>query len=67
MPTLEKAIHNCFVVGVVAMLVAMVFMTIRFLTTGTDAHQNECKEKVKAATKPDTSKHEAYYAGFFHP
>ncbi|KAJ1932692.1 asparagine-linked glycosylation protein, partial [Linderina pennispora] len=67
MPTLEQAIHNCFVFGVVVMVVFIGFMTIRFLTTGTDAHQNECKAKVQAATKPDTSEHEAYYAGFFHP
>ncbi|KAI9506940.1 hypothetical protein BX070DRAFT_186359 [Coemansia spiralis] len=30
-------------------------------------HQNSCKDRVNRATSPDTSNHEVYYAGFFHP
>ncbi|KAI8322790.1 UDP-Glycosyltransferase/glycogen phosphorylase [Martensiomyces pterosporus] len=67
MPTLEGFIHQCFAVGVGVMVIVAIILAIQTLTLGTDAHQRECKEEVKKATKPDESNHEAYYAGFFHP
>ncbi|KAJ2726329.1 asparagine-linked glycosylation protein [Coemansia sp. Benny D115] len=67
MLALETVIHQCFVVGVFAMLVIAVILGVQVLTLGTQSHQDSNKERVKAATSPDTSAHEAYYIGFFHP
>ncbi|KAJ1960223.1 asparagine-linked glycosylation protein [Dipsacomyces acuminosporus] len=49
------------------MVIVIIILTIQTFTLGTEGHQRDCKEKVVEATKPDTSEHEAYYAGFFHP
>ncbi|KAJ2005014.1 asparagine-linked glycosylation protein [Coemansia thaxteri] len=68
MPSLESLIHYCFAVGVLAMVGVALVLAIQVFTLGTQAHQDNCKEKVKRATKPDTTSHEEpYYAGFFHP
>ncbi|KAJ2754477.1 asparagine-linked glycosylation protein [Coemansia pectinata] len=67
MPTIESFIHLCFLVGLPIMGIVAVVMAIQTFTLGTQAHQEACKEKVKASTNPDTSTHEAYYLGFFHP
>ncbi|KAJ2015836.1 asparagine-linked glycosylation protein [Coemansia sp. S680] len=66
MPTIESLIHLCFAVGLPIMGIIAVVMAIQTFTLGTQAHQEACKEKVKASTNPDTSTHEAYYLGFFH-
>ncbi|KAJ2413276.1 asparagine-linked glycosylation protein [Coemansia sp. IMI 209128] len=66
MPNLESLIHLCFVLALPVMGVIAMGMGIKTFTLGTQAHQEECKEKIKASTSPDTSTHEAYYLGFFH-
>ncbi|KAJ1802904.1 asparagine-linked glycosylation protein, partial [Coemansia sp. RSA 2599] len=49
------------------MVFVAVLLGVQVLTLGTQKHQDDNKERVKAATSPDTSAHEAYYVGFFHP
>ncbi|KAJ2829797.1 asparagine-linked glycosylation protein [Coemansia sp. 'formosensis'] len=66
MPTLESFIYLCFAAAVPVMGAIAVIMAIQTFTLGTQAHQEACREKVKAATNPDTSTHAAYYLGFFH-
>ncbi|KAJ2857910.1 asparagine-linked glycosylation protein [Coemansia erecta] len=67
MPSLESFIYYSFAVGVVIMVFVAVLLGVQVLTLGTQKHQDENKERVKKATSPDTSTHEAYYMGFFHP
>ncbi|KAJ2663033.1 asparagine-linked glycosylation protein [Coemansia sp. RSA 1200] len=67
MPSIETAIHYCFAAGVVAMVAMCVVLGIQVLTLGTQENQARNKERVRSATAPDTSSHEAYYVGFFHP
>ncbi|KAJ1900013.1 asparagine-linked glycosylation protein [Coemansia sp. IMI 209127] len=49
------------------MICVVLVLAIQVFTLGTQANQDETKNRVKNATAPDTSSHEAYYAGFFHP
>ncbi|KAJ2760820.1 asparagine-linked glycosylation protein [Coemansia sp. BCRC 34490] len=67
MPSIETTIHYCFAAGVVAMVAMCVVVGIQVLTLGTQENQARNKERVRRATAPDTSSHEAYYVGFFHP
>ncbi|KAJ2599294.1 asparagine-linked glycosylation protein [Coemansia sp. RSA 1722] len=67
MPSLETVIYYSFAAGVVVMAFVAVFLGLQVLTLGTQQHQDEKRSLVRAATKPDTSTHEAYYVGFFHP
>ncbi|KAJ2390098.1 asparagine-linked glycosylation protein, partial [Coemansia sp. RSA 2603] len=67
MPTLETFIHQCFVVGTLLMAAVAVYLGIQVLTLGTQAHQDAARARAKEATDPDTTTHEVYYIGFFHP
>ncbi|KAJ1769270.1 asparagine-linked glycosylation protein [Coemansia sp. RSA 1813] len=67
MPPIGTLVHYIFAIGVVAMVGVVFVLAIQVFTLGTQANQNETKDRVKNATAPDTSSHDAYYAGFFHP
>ncbi|KAJ1989860.1 asparagine-linked glycosylation protein [Coemansia spiralis] len=66
-PPIETIIHYSVLAGVVVMACIVVVLAIQHITLGTMTHQNSCKDRVNRATSPDTSNHEVYYAGFFHP
>ncbi|KAJ2558036.1 asparagine-linked glycosylation protein [Coemansia sp. RSA 1933] len=67
MPELGTLVHYVFAVGVVGMICMVVVLAIQVFTLGTQANQDDTKDRVRKATSPDTSSHAAYYAGFFHP
>ncbi|KAJ2907916.1 asparagine-linked glycosylation protein [Coemansia aciculifera] len=65
--SVNSFIKLCFVVGLPVMVAMLLAMAIQVLVLGTQAHQDSCKARVKAATNPDTSTHPTpYYLGFFH-
>ncbi|KAJ2157034.1 asparagine-linked glycosylation protein, partial [Coemansia sp. RSA 552] len=67
MLSLESAIHYALVIGLVLALPLVTTMAVQFFTLGTQSHQTQCRQRVRQATRPDTSTHEPYYVGFFHP